>query len=195
VAASISTVLALLVAVVAWLFPRTPDTQAATGASRLRTVVTSGGPSTVASAVQSTKSSPSLADTSKYPVVYEQERLQLSDCAAIDLDEPRVLPTLGADVTYHCIDQKFMLTSDAVGGSVDADSPSSPATCMQRIRLAGFEMSSPRISRGFRFCVLTSRREADLQGITQKIVLIQMLTDGFTRPVEFTVSAWVVPPT
>ncbi|MEU8159479.1 hypothetical protein [Micromonospora parva] len=182
-----STVLAMIIALVAWLFPRAPSAPA----------TTPGPIDAIASASTSPSSSlpgpaPKIMSASPTPTepsaAYPQQELTLATCGTlpIDLDEPRVLPIADADITYRCIDRRFSLSQNVIGGYVDAASPRTRETCRKAIQTSAFNEHSQRLFSGLTFCIQTPGA-ADAPG---SIVLIEVANAGYLTPINMTVLAW-----
>ncbi len=121
-------------------------------------------------------------------MAYAQQRLTLGSCGTvpIDLDEPRVLPTNGADITYQCIDRRFALSPGVIGGYVDAALPRTRDTCKDAVRSSTFRDLSRKVAAGLTFCIETPKA-ASAPG---KTVLVEIVNDAFLEPVNMTVQAW-----
>ena len=127
--------------------------------------------------------SPSSLDTSPTAgdatIAYGRQELTLS-CTGlaspfIDVDEPRVLPSAGADIRYLCLDQRFELQDGAVAGYVDSTRPASLDHCRQGLRQSAFDHYTGRITAGLSFCI-NPKNES---GSVPKTVRVDVLTDGF----------------
>ena len=179
------TVVALIVALAAWLFPHAPSAPVATPAPSDARISASTNPGAdlPSAALESTSASPTDA-----AMAYAQQEMTLGSCGTvpIDLDEPRVLPTTGADITYRCIDRRFALSPDVVGGYVDSVLPRTRNTCKSAIRSSAFKDQSRKVAAGLIFCIETP----DAAGVPGKIVFVEIINDAYLEPVNMTVSAW-----
>ncbi|MFG1926933.1 hypothetical protein [Cryptosporangium sp. NPDC048952] len=131
---------------------------------------------------------PTGAAGSPNPVVYENQQLKLQNACvgsgqAVDLDEPRVAPPDGADLTFFaCTDTRFTFEGTTSFAEV-TDPQATPATCLDALRTnPGVE--SLRVARGQTVCVLTT-------GNAPKLVRVH--TDAATDRVALTLTAWTAP--
>ncbi|WP_436523628.1 hypothetical protein [Actinoplanes sp. HUAS TT8] len=189
--AAVSTILALFVALFAWLFPRSPDPGAVAepGQSPATAQPRISAPRAMDSAdptvVSSVRPTPTTHDTS---LAYDRTELTIN-CGTgveIDLDEPRVFPVSGEDLTYHCIDQEFWLATGAAGGYSNTATPATLDTCLEALRVSAFDETTTRVSAGLSFCVSTADQARD----KGKIVHVEALTDGWSGHVTIAVTAW-----
>jgi hypothetical protein len=194
ITAAISTILALFVALIAWLYPRSPGPDARDEASKNSATAqprTSSSPAPGRpdpTAISST-GPPSAAND--IPLAYGRTELTIN-CGAgvdIDLDEPRVLPTAGKDLTYLCIDQDFSLSTGVTGGYLNSATPTELGACLKALRSSAFNGTTTRVSVGLSFCVATS----DQAHNTGNIVHVEALTDGWSGHVTIAVIAWRKP--
>lgn len=195
-AAALSTVAALIVALVAWLYPRpagSADTSAVPGPS-LAAPSTDGSPtaSAVPSATLAPSASMSRTVAASPGLVYSRQQLSLS-ChgmtgPTIDLDEPRVLSQTGADLTYHCIDQNFQIADGESAGYLADSTPPSQSSCLEAIRSAAFDGWTKRISPTLSFCVETIGQSSD----NRTVARVDVLTDGFAEEIQVAVTAWKI---
>ncbi|WP_433828538.1 hypothetical protein ACQP2E_04100 [Actinoplanes sp. CA-015351] len=194
VIAAVSTVLALFIALLAWLFPRSPNPGAVAepGQSRASAQPSISAlratDSTDPTVVSSAGPTPTTHDTS---LAYDRTELTIN-CGTgvdIDLDEPRVFPVSGEDLTYHCIDQEFWLATDAAGGYANTATPATLNTCLEALRVSAFDETTTRVSAGLSFCVATADQAHD----KGKIVHVKALTDGWSGHVTIAVTAWRKP--
>ncbi|GAA0221575.1 hypothetical protein [Cryptosporangium japonicum] len=123
----------------------------------------------------------------RYPVAYENQHLRLQNACvgsgqAVDLDEPRVAPPDGAELTFFaCTDTRFAFEGPTTFAEV-TDPQANATACLDALRTnPGVE--SLRVARGQTVCVLTS-------GNAPKIVRLQ--TDAVTDRVALSLTAWTL---
>ncbi|EXG81921.1 hypothetical protein [Cryptosporangium arvum] len=123
----------------------------------------------------------------RYPVAYENQHLRLQNACvgsgqAVDLDEPRVAPPDGAELTFFaCTETRFAFEGPATFAEV-TDPQANATACLDALRTnPGVE--SLRVARGQTVCVLTS-------GPAPRIV--RMRTDSVTDRVALSVTAWTM---
>lgn len=136
-----------------------------------------------------------------FTVAYQDKRLTIrsptcddSDSMTVDLDEPRIDPPDG----FQDLDYK-----NCNPGSIETDLPfaqlasgaSGPKDCLQQIQTnLGVPPIAP--SKGLSVCFVTDRAEATSQGITQKIVILDVIgisSDGAHGILDVDITAWNVP--
>jgi hypothetical protein len=136
-AAGLATILALVVAVAAWIYPRSPGSGSATEAPA-SPPATSMPAAPVAPSIVSSAPSEATHTAADAAVAFDRQEFTLpcSGLAApfIDVDEPRVLPSAGADVRYLCLDQRFELQDGSVAGYIESAQPAALDHCREGIR-------------------------------------------------------------
>jgi hypothetical protein len=144
-----------------------------------------------------TSASPSPSPSPRYPPVYVEQLIsvQRSTCdgTPVDLDEPRVLPTAGADLTYRNCDDGPHVDLDAMARFAVVDVPTATAQdCMDAIRLnpgLGWITPDPNVT----VCALTSPMTARMQNVTPKLVRLHVDSIDAQGTLLLTLTAWTVP--
>ncbi|TQS45647.1 hypothetical protein [Cryptosporangium phraense] len=138
-----------------------------------------------------------LDPSSTYQSAYENQTLTVQsggDFVHIDVDEPRVRPENGGDVTYVAGGGNGTLNfQDADRVAPVQSAQSSAGDCVEAIRSSA-SVSSMASAANLTVCVLTSRANASSEGITQKIVRFHVdsiARDNDTLTVSLT--PWNVP--
>jgi hypothetical protein len=145
---------------------------------------------------------PPLNPETVYKVGYQKTTLTLrSGCnnqLYIDLDFPRVAATeTAADLSFtpNCSNDAARLRlQDGVSASL-ADTPALlPADCAKRIQTAALgEGLNVPLQQGVVMCIVTSGAAARAQGLTQKMVLLEVKAMGRDESATVEVSAWDIP--
>jgi hypothetical protein len=141
-----------------------------------------------------------LDPRASYGVKYEKQVLVISDpgCYSrerIDLDEPRVAPGGGVDVTVSGACNSTPATAEIDGkAALSASAQVTPNECVELLRTAPLsaERAIP-LNRGVVLCVHTDFSAAQTAGLPWIIALVEVTSVGNDGRVELTVTAWNVP--
>lgn len=138
-----------------------------------------------------------------FKLKYDKETLTLRvGCTSslyIDLDDPRVgVSQNNADLIFRakCDNEAatLKLGTDVAGATVDDGGAPSPGDCAKRIQVAriGPGIDIP-VQPGVVLCMSTSEAAARAQGLTQKLVVVQVKAVGRDGTVTVEATAWDVP--
>jgi hypothetical protein len=135
-----------------------------------------------------------------FTVVYQQQELQLPNPGSynsvyVDLDEPRVGVRNNYDITLTGSGDRmyFQLPDDVMSSSVGVPSVT-PKECAEKIRTAPLaDDATVPPKAGVVLCIATSLDDAAKQGITRKMVVLQVRAVGADGTVNILVSAWAIP--
>ncbi|WP_305786626.1 hypothetical protein [Symbioplanes lichenis] len=141
-----------------------------------------------------------ISPTAQFEVAYEGENLRIRsvNCndlyrTGVDLDEPRILGEVDAELRYGGCDPGTILTGLPFAQVSGPDA--TPADCLETIRTdPGRSPIAP--SRGMTLCFQTAQNQAAAEGIDQKLVFVtvnSVTTDNGTGILAVTVKAWKVP--
>lgn len=137
-----------------------------------------------------------LEPSANYQSAYENQKLTVQsgdDNVDIDLDEPRVRPQKGGDVSYSSWGDNSLSFGNSERIAVVASAQASAGDCVEAIRSAA-GVTSMAAAADVTVCVLTSRSAASSEGKTQKLVRFHVdsiAKDDDTLTVSLT--AWNVP--
>jgi hypothetical protein len=143
--------------------------------------------------------SDTINPTAQFVPVYQQQELQLQPAGCnpvyVDLDEPRVGARDHYELTLTSCSNRayFDLVANVVGSSV-GNANVTPKDCAEKIRtapLADNAQIAPQA--GVVLCIATSLQDATQQGISQKLVVVQVRAIGTDGTVNTLVSAWSIP--
>jgi hypothetical protein len=138
-----------------------------------------------------------LEPSANFQIHYGDQKLRLqANCSdrQVDLDEPRVTPDVGADLSYSgCSPGNLELTFNSeLRVSQLPTKKASASECAEAIRSsAGNNSMAP--AQGLTLCVLTAKSQATDQGIPQKIVLFRIDSMAKDGTLNVSVTAWTVP--
>lgn len=138
-----------------------------------------------------------LEPSANFQVHYGDQKLRLqAGCTTreVDLDEPRVTPDVGADLSYSgCTPGNLELTFNSeLRVSQLPTQKASASECAEAIRSsAGNNTMAP--AQGLTLCVLTAKSQATDQGIPQKVVLFRIDSMAKDGTLNVSVTAWKVP--
>jgi len=138
-----------------------------------------------------------LEPSANFQVHYGDQKLRLqAGCTTreVDLDEPRVTPDVGADLSYSgCTPGNLELTFNSeLRVSQLPTQKASANECAEAIRSsAGNNTMAP--AQGLTLCVLTAKSQATDQGIPQKVVLFRIDSMAKDGTLNVSVTAWKVP--
>jgi len=138
-----------------------------------------------------------LEPSANFQLHYGDQKLRLqANCSdrQVDLDEPRVTPDVGADLSYSgCSPGNLQLSfnSDLRVSQLPTKN-ASPSECAEAIRSsAGNNLMAP--AQNLTLCILTAKSQATDQGIPQKIVLFRIDSMAKDGTLNVSVTAWTVP--
>ncbi|HET8659096.1 MAG TPA: hypothetical protein VFM55_08880 [Micromonosporaceae bacterium] len=141
-----------------------------------------------------------LNPQTQYTVAYEKQELRLltGSCSYmyIDLDEPRVGVSSTSDLRFQgsCSSNPSTLRVDEATAATAETATLTPQDCAERIRTGPLgEDASVPVRQGVVMCIVTSRTEAQTQGISQKMVLLEVRAVGSDGTVNVMVTAWHIP--
>ena len=130
---------------------------------------------------------------------YQSQELKLrpaDSCTqiSIDLDEPRVNPSKGADFLLHsCNERQTFQFGDSTASVVDNPN-ATPAECADSIRTSSLSSNAALpIQATLVVCIATSLPAALEQGIKRKIAVVVVKAIAADETVTLVVSAWTVP--
>ncbi len=134
------------------------------------------------------------------PSYAAQQQLELrpgnNGCTQIfvDLDEPRVNPSKGADLSmYTCNDRQTFQFGDSTASQIDNPN-ATPAECADSIRTSSLASNTALpVANNLVVCVATSLQAALDQGIKRRIAVVAVKAIANDQTVTITVSAWDVP--
>jgi hypothetical protein len=125
----------------------------------------------------------------------EELHLQASECGfvGVDLDRPQVaVGEFELRFRGPCADNVVRLETLVVA-SVASSADVTPTQCTDLIGRAPLGVSQVAVSKGLVLCVRTSAEEAQRQGISQKVAVLEVVTVADDGTADVRVSAWNVP--
>jgi len=138
-----------------------------------------------------------LKPSASYQLAYGDQKLRIqAGCnnREVDLDEPRVTPDTGSDLTYSgCSSGRLELSFNSeIRVSQMTTTKPSANECAEAIRSsAGNNAMAP--SQNMTLCMLTSKAAATELGISQKIVLFRVDSIAKDGSLNVSATAWNVP--
>lgn len=145
-----------------------------------------------------------LDPAARYELTYDTQALPVQargcDGTGVDLDEPRVLPPDGADLTYRsCVDGQHLDFEESARFAVVADRDTTAGQCADAIRTdpgVGWVTPTPDVT----VCALTvwsatdvAWSGADAGRAGQKIVRLHVDSVAADGTVRLALTAWMVP--
>jgi hypothetical protein len=148
-----------------------------------------------------TPQEPELNEQTEFKVKYSKELLRLrAECSyqmKADLDEPRVGVDSREDLIFNMAcggDTSSLVLADGVVGARVDSSTLTPADCADQIRTGALPPQGPTPARqGVVLCVKTSHAAASEQGITQKMVVLEIRGVAQDGTVTVQATAWDIP--
>jgi hypothetical protein len=145
---------------------------------------------------------PQLDPRAKYTDAYQQQQLTLHPVSCgvvnVDLDEPRVgVDGSPGDLAFDAGcggNATFRVLGDGSTASLVTSPQVTPNDCAESIRTGPISAQSPvPVTDSVVMCIATSLNEALNEGITRKIIVLQVRSIAADGAVDVVASAWNVP--